>query len=118
VHLLADTCEVCDSRSIFYVFSAKNKELQPVWKFFAGTGAQCGLKDISFNSAEIILETFGNCAFKNSSIVEENQSKKTDITTKFIFNYKDGTFYQNSKENFPFKQSEILNYQSQIKFGN
>lgn len=118
VHLLADSCEDCETRSIFYLFSAKDKKLQEVWKVFTGAGAKCGLKDVSFNRAEIVLETFGNCTFKDSSIIEDPLLKKSDVSTKFDFYFKDGAFNQESKENLPFKESEIINYRTKIQFGN
>ena len=117
VHLFADFCETCEQKSVFYIFSAKNKQLLTVWKIFTGGGEKCGLKDISFTRAAITFGAFGNCSIKDSTVIEDNLLNKTDVFTEFTYHFNDDEYIFNSKENFPFQQSQILTYKTQIKFG-
>lgn len=117
VHIFASACEDCAPQSIFYLYSNEKNQPKEIWKIALGTQEKCGLKDVLFDKAQVVLEVFGDCELNGWNIAKNLTSKKTAVSTRFTFDYQNKEFLQISKEFFPFSENEIQTYRSQLKFG-
>lgn len=117
VHIFASACEDCAPQSIFYLYSNEKNQPQEIWKIAFGTQEKCGLKDVLFDKAQVVLEVFGDCELNGWKIAQNLTSKKNAVSTRFTFDYQNKEFFQISKEFFPFSENEIQTYRSQLKFG-
>ncbi|MBK8811437.1 MAG: hypothetical protein IPN69_11990 [Acidobacteria bacterium] len=122
IHLLADACEFCQDRSVFYAFSAVEKQPNAVFGIATGSGARCGLKEIQFLSKQVVIDVFGDCKLVNGRLVSEAASKKVDIFSRFTLGWNESDpkmkgFAEATKETLPFPAKDIPAHRPQIKFG-
>lgn len=117
VHLLADSCDSCDEKSVFYAFSAVDKKPLEVFRILTGSGDKCGLKSVSFNFTEITLEVFGDCELKNGVFTKTQNPPKSDVLTKFLFEFGEREFAFKSKVTSDFPLKDAANVRPQIKIG-
>ncbi len=122
VHMLADGCEFCQERSVFYAFSAVDNSPRIVFGIATGAGSKCGLKEIRFAPNEVYIEVFGDCNLVSGHLVPDATSKNTEVFTRYILSLdatdpKPFVYSTSPKELFPFPSSEIPAFRPQIKFG-
>ncbi|HEY8562700.1 MAG TPA: hypothetical protein VIL74_20150 [Pyrinomonadaceae bacterium] len=123
-HVIADGCQMgCDSSNLFYIYTTENARPKLLWKIANAGDILGGLKAIKFNSAEIVVEVFGDCAINNSIItpnVDPTKSSdlKTTNYTRFVFSRSGDRFTQTARELIPLpREKSYANYRSQIIFG-
>jgi len=121
--VLVEGCAMeCDSRSLFYIYTAEKNQPKLLWKIATGLAEAGGLKAIAFNRREIVLEAFGDCALdgwlvKPNPGIIKNPKLKTITYTRFVFSRAAGGYLLESRDVLPLGDTNITAHRPQIQFG-
>jgi hypothetical protein len=116
VHILADTCDFCEERSLFYAFSAIGGSPLQLFSIATGSAAKCGLKEAAFDAESIAFEVFGDCEFTDSVFRPVTEPVK-DVATRIELEWKDGKLETKNRASLPFPEKDIAAHSRRIRFG-
>lgn len=116
VHILGSTCEMCDDKSLFYVFTSAGLKPVEVFRVLGGVGAQCGINRIVFDVKIITVDAFGDCEVVGGAIVPVKGSALKNKYTQFNYKLTDGLFKLELRDLMDLGEP-VTEYRTQIAFG-
>lgn len=116
IHILGSTCEMCDDKSLFYVFTSAGLKPVEIFRILGGAGAQCGIKRILFDSKIITVDAFGDCDVAGGAIVPVKGSTLKNKYTQFNYKLTDGLFKLELRDLMDLGEP-VTEYRTQIAFG-
>lgn len=116
VHILGSTCEMCDDKSLFYVFTSAGLKPVEIFRMLGGAGAQCGIKRIVFDVKIITVDAFGDCDVADGAILPVKGSTLKDKYTQFNYKLTDGVFKLELRDLMDLGETPT-EYRTQLAFG-
>jgi hypothetical protein len=89
----------CDGGSdLFFIYESSDRGLRTIWEYETGSMAYgCGLKSVTLENKQIVVEMFGQCWGPVSSFTTSGKFMVRDVT-RSVFHFNGKRFVKHSTE--------------------
>lgn len=106
----------CDgSSALLYVYENRKGSIRKIWEYETGSMAYgCGLKSLTINVKEIVVEMFGQCWKPASSFEASGKFLVRDLT-RSVFHYNGRRFIKRQTEVTAAPARDVRNYAPEVQ---